>query len=101
MDEGALFLNLETMTVEDYALYRTFMHSGDYHSAVEVLDRYAGGQLLKRHWLNYDEAIEQAEAHFAMGRRVRDEAKAACAEANTAGVAWMGMVSRPKATWES
>lgn len=83
MDSDApLFLNLEQMTVEDYAQYRACIDKHDYYGAVLILDEYCGGKLRRRHWLNYDLAIEQAEAHFEMGREVRRKAQEAAAMAN-------------------
>ena len=77
------------------------MSKTNWRNRVKALEYHVAGDIQDHPHQWRTHPARQAEAHFAMGRRVRDEAKAACAEANTAGAAWMGMVSKPRATWET
>lgn len=100
MDDSPLVLHLDEMPCAVYARLLTAMADGDNETVLDILDGYAEGGLKGRHWLYFELAIAQARQTFVAGVKAAQEAQAAAEAANTAGAAWMGMVSRPKATWE-
>ena len=59
MDEGALFLNLETMTVEDYLTLTVALDDDDRLVMLDVLDKYAGGRLRQAPWPVWFAALEE------------------------------------------
>lgn len=87
MDEPgvALALDLDAMTVADYAALLVALVDDDHIAVVDILDRYAVGGLKERHWLNYFIAIDMADQHIEAGRKALREAQAAASFANTVG----------------
>lgn len=78
-------IDLDSMTVEDYALLLVAMAEDDHITVVDVLDRYTEGGLKGRHWLNFWLALAQADEQIEAGKAALREAQMAVAAAKTFG----------------
>lgn len=78
MDEP-LVLNLDTMTVLDYARLLAALQNDDHVGIVTILDAYVEGGLLNRQYCNFWLVIDQADAQIEALRTAVKNATAATA----------------------
>ena len=81
----ALAIDLDSMTVADYAALLVALDIPDPVAIVDILDRYTEGGLKERHWLNYTLALDAASDQVAAGYDALKKAQELVAAARAFG----------------